>query len=75
MNLLFWAPNQGRYSPLWDVHPAQWSDAAVADGRNLRQTDRSALLNLVQDGAVTGPGGAAFGPGGFVVNCPIVSSD
>jgi hypothetical protein len=73
LNLLFWSPNQGRYSPLWDVHPGQWSAAAVAAGQNIRQTDRSALLNLVQRGAVTGPGGATFGPGGFVVNCPIIS--
>ena len=73
LNLLFWAPNQGRYSPLWDVHPGQWSAAAIAAGQNNRQTDRSTLLNLVQQGAVTGPGGATFGPGGFIVNCPIIS--
>ncbi|MEQ1807476.1 MAG: hypothetical protein ABL900_19010 [Burkholderiaceae bacterium] len=75
LNLLFWTPNQGRYSPLWDVFPAQWSAAAVNGGRNLRQTDRNELLNLVQDATVTGPEGARFGPGGFVVNCPIISSD
>ncbi|EHR72226.1 hypothetical protein BurJ1DRAFT_3418 [Burkholderiales bacterium JOSHI_001] len=73
LNLLFWAPNQGRYSPLWDVHPAQWSAQAVAQGQNTRQTDRSAILNLVQQGLVTGPGGAQFGAAGIVVNCPIVS--
>jgi hypothetical protein len=75
LNLLFWTPNQGRYSPLWDVFPAAWTDAAIADGRNLAQKDRSDLLGLVNDGLVTGPGGARFGPGGFIVNCPIVSSD
>jgi hypothetical protein len=75
LNLLFWAPNQGRYSPLWDVHPGQWSAAAVAAGQNLAQRDRSQLLNLVADGVVTGPGGARFGPAGFIVNCPIISSD
>jgi hypothetical protein len=75
LNLLFWAPNQGRYSPLWDVHPAQWTAAAVAAGVNLRQTDRSTLLGLVKDGVVTGPGGAAFGPAGIVVNCPIISGE
>lgn len=48
---------------------------AVNSGRNLRQTDRSELLNLVKDRIVTGPGGGRFGPGGFVVNCPIISSD
>ncbi len=75
LNLLFWSPNQGRYSPLWDVHPAQWSAAAVEARQNVRQTDRSDLLNLVQKGTITGPGGTAFGPGGFIVNCPIISSD
>lgn len=75
LNLLFWAPNQGRYSPLWDVHPGQWSAAAVATGLNLAQRDRSQLLKLVADRVVTGPGGATFGPAGFIVNCPIVSSD
>lgn len=75
LNLLFWAPNQGRYSPLWDVHPGQWSAAAVAAGTNVAQRDRSQLLNLVADSIVTGPGGAKFGPAGFIVNCPIVSSD
>lgn len=75
LNLLFWTPNQGRYSPLWDVFPAAWTDAAIAAGRNLAQRDRSSLLGLVNDGLVTGPGGARFAPGGFIVNCPIVSSD
>ena len=75
LNLLFWTPNQGRYSPLWDVFPAAWSDAAIAAGRNVAQKDRSSLANLVDAGLVTGPGGARFGAAGFVVNCPIVSSD
>ena len=75
LNLLFWEPNQGRYSPLWDVHPAQWSAEAVALARNVAQKDRSDLLNLVDKGVITGPGGAKFGPGGFVVNCPIISSN
>jgi hypothetical protein len=75
LNLLFWTPNQGRYSPLWDVQPGQWTAEVVARGENTRQTDRSAILNLVQKGWVTGPGGARFGPGGFVVNCPIISQE
>jgi hypothetical protein len=75
LNLLFWAPNQGRYSPLWDVHLAQWSAAAVAAARNVAQKDRSDLLNLVNDKVITGPNGAKFGPAGVIVNCPIISSD
>ncbi len=33
LNVLRWRPNQGRYSPLWDVHIGLWSAAAVAAGR------------------------------------------
>jgi len=37
LNILRWTPNQGRYSPVWDVHPAAWTDKAIAAGRNKRQ--------------------------------------
>jgi hypothetical protein len=75
LNVLFWNPKQGRYSPLWDVHPAQWSANAVATGQNLRQTDFGQVENLAQDGRITGPGGAPFASADFVVDCPIVSRD
>lgn len=73
LNILRWTPNQGRYSPLWDVHPAAWSAAAIAQGLNRRQMDWGKVEALVDDGLVTGPGGAPFGPLGAIVNCPIVS--
>ncbi|MEQ1833495.1 MAG: hypothetical protein ABL977_10605 [Candidatus Eisenbacteria bacterium] len=73
LNILRWAPNQGRYSPIWDVHPAAWTDAAIASGQNKRQTDFGTVQGLVDKGLVTGPGGAKFGAAGFVVNCPIIS--
>jgi hypothetical protein len=73
LNLLAWKPNQGRYSPLWDVHPAEWTDAAVALGRNTLQTDFFKVDDLEQAGQVTGPGGGPFGPADIVVNCPIVA--
>jgi hypothetical protein len=75
LNVLRWAPNQGRYSPLWDVNLAQWSAAAVAQGENLHQEDVGEIINLAQQGVITGPGGSFFGASGFIVNCPIVSSD
>jgi len=75
LNVLFWNPEQGLYSPLWDVHLTQWSAQAVASGRNLRQTDFDDVLDLAESGRVTGPGGARFGPSGFIVTCPIVSRD
>jgi hypothetical protein len=74
LNVLAWKPNQGRYSPLWDVHPAQWSAAAVASGANVAQTSVDAVEDLVERGTITGPGGAPFAPANFVVDCPIVVS-
>ena len=73
LNNLAWNPSQGRYSPLWDVFPAAWTDAAVAALRNTRQTAFADVAKLAGDGLVTGPGGAPFGPGGFIVVCPIIS--
>jgi hypothetical protein len=68
--------SQFDYSPMWDVHLATWTSAAVAAGRNVRQTDFSAALQQVEAGTVTGfPAGSQFGPSGFIVNCPVVSLD
>lgn len=75
LNVLSWTPNQGRYSPLWDVHPSAWSAGAIATATNLRQTDWGKVLNLVSKKIVTGPGGVPFAAPNIVVNCPIVSSD
>jgi hypothetical protein len=64
------------YSPMWDVHLASWTSAAVAAALNVRQTDFSAALQQVTDGNVTGfPASSPFGPSGFIVNCPVVSLD
>jgi hypothetical protein len=74
LNVLRWNPSQGRYAPLWDVHLAEWSAQAIADGDNLRQESFNDIRRLVGHGLITGPGGAPFAPAGFIVNCPIVSS-
>jgi hypothetical protein len=64
------------YSPMWDVHLENWTDAAVANGINVRQTDFDAAVNQVTDGNATGfPAGSPFGASGIVVNCPVVSLD
>ena len=73
LNVLRWTPNQGRYSPVWDVHPAAWTDKAIASGQNKRQSDWGTITGLVDHGLITGPGGAKFAAAGFIVNCPIVS--
>src|SRR5499427_4193841 len=79
LNLLKEIPEQTSqfdYSPLWDIHQETWTDAAVAAGINVRQTDFSTALSQVTSGNATGlPAGSQFGPSGFVVNCPVVSLD
>jgi hypothetical protein len=75
LNVLSWSPNQGRYSPLWDVYLAQWSAKNVANGTHLRQKDFGTIENLADDQMVTAPGGSPFAASGFIVNCPIVSRD
>lgn len=75
LNILSWNPNQSRYSPLWDVYLAQWSQDAISTGQNVRQTDFFEVKNyLAERGLVTSFGGGAFAPTGFIVNCPTVSS-
>lgn len=69
LNVLAWTPNQGRYSPLWDVHLAAWRTTLLAS----RQTEFDDVEDLAEAGLVTAPDGAAFGPSDFVVNCPIVA--
>lgn len=75
LNVLRWNPSQGRYSPLWDVHLAAWTPAAISRGLDLRQTDYGDVLGLASDGLVTAPDGGPFTASGFIVNCPIISSE
>lgn len=75
LNILRWSPNQGRYSPLWDVHAAAWSAAAIASGANTRQTDFGDVLGLASHGLVTSPDGSPFSAAGIIVNCPIISEE
>jgi len=75
LNVLRWDPSQGRYSPLWDVHLAAWTPSAVAAKRNLRQMDYGDVQGLASHRLVTAPDGTPFAASGFIVNCPIVSSD
>ena len=59
------------YSPMWDVHLAQWSDAAVAAGQNTAQPDANTIRQLAAQGLITSPGGVApLGSANIVVNCP-----
>ncbi len=75
------------YSPLWDVHPVKWTDAAISAGVRARiTTDKReviAPLNIIDlladrfltPGAPGGPRNSSLGglnAAGVIVNCPII---
>ena len=74
LNVVESLPNNGKYSPLWDVHAAAWTDSAIVNGQRVLQTDFDDIEELAEAGAITGPLGA-FQAVGIIVNCPIVSQD
>jgi hypothetical protein len=61
------------YTPGWDVHLAAWTQAAIDGGERVEVQSTDEVDTWVKMKAVTG--GAAFGPSGFVVNCPVISID
>jgi hypothetical protein len=69
-------PGFPAYSPLWDIHLATWTPAAVAAGQNSRQADFGTARNLATAGGPVGTFPDLAQPlkaAGFVVNCPAVS--
>lgn len=60
------------YSPAWDAQLYEWTQNAINDGFRGQLREEFQILTFVQDGLITGPGGAAFGSSGFSINCPIV---
>lgn len=71
-NVLAAIPTTGSdYSPLWDAIPYEWTADAVAKGYRGQVREKFQVINLVRDGVITGPGGASFGAGDFIVNCSV----
>ncbi len=60
------------YSPAWDAQLYEWTDNAINNGFRGQLREEFQILTFVQDGLITGPGGAPFGSSGFSINCPIV---
>jgi hypothetical protein len=60
------------YSPAWDAQLYTWTQDAINQGYRGQLREEFQILTFVQDGLITGPGGAAFGSSGFSINCPIV---
>ena len=60
------------YSPAWDANLYEWTQAAISSGYRGQLREEFNILTFVNDGLLTGPGGAPFGSAGFSINCPIV---
>ena len=61
------------YSPLWDLNIGEWTASSIRNDYRSRLTEEFAILGMVENGHITGPGGGDYGSSGFIINCPIVS--
>ncbi len=59
------------YSPLWASHPVLWAEDSL--DRRHRITSEEMVRMLAAAGKVHGPGGAAIGSDGILVNCPVIA--
>ena len=59
------------YSPAWDAQLYEWTPSAISSNFRGQVREEFQILNFVQDGLLTGPGGKKFGSSGFAINCPI----
>jgi len=69
LNVLAWTPNQGRYSPLWDVHFTQFAPGVTPT----LQKEFTGIEKLAEAGKVTAFPTGPWGPTGFIVDCPIIA--
>jgi hypothetical protein len=76
-NVLRGVPNptqKFQYSPIWDIHLATWTAAAIAAGVPVRVGNFQDVSQEAAMGYVTGPEGGQFASD-FIVNCPPISLD
>jgi hypothetical protein len=71
-----------RYSPMWDVAPAIWTEEAIASGARHRITSTQEVANLFASGKLISKGTAAPNPGlkglrtaNAVFNCPVAFAE
>ena len=77
--------NKGKiptYSPLWDVHPAVWTEFAIAAQERVLIDHHDDIADGFEDGFITSGGMGPANPelgglraAGFIVNCPIMWLD
>ena len=62
------------YSPLWEAQFAEWTQKAIQEGLDTRQTDEFQILKLAAErpDLLTGPGGAPYGSVKALIDCPVI---
>jgi hypothetical protein len=74
LNVLAGSPSsQSGYSPLWSLTLAQWTSTAITGGQRHRLISSDEFQAAESAGTLTGPDGAAIGPTGILINCPVVA--
>ncbi|UTI64008.1 hypothetical protein NBH00_22045 [Paraconexibacter antarcticus] len=72
--------SSNRYSPVWDVTPVIWNQSAIDAGLRVRLTSAGEVRNAYAKGLIHGADGPpnasldGFPSGGFISNCPIVTT-
>ncbi|MCY7380020.1 MAG: hypothetical protein LH467_11885 [Gemmatimonadaceae bacterium] len=73
-------PDNNTYTPVWEVHPAVWTQAAIDAGLRVQVRHEADIAKLVQDGLLVsgGDGVANASLGGLrssrqISNCPIIA--
>lgn len=80
LNIQASIPGGQDYSPIWDVVPAVWSDAAISSGTRTLVTSTGEIATHAKAGALTSGGEGApnaelggLKSAGFISNCPTVA--
>jgi hypothetical protein len=80
LNIQASVPGGADYSPLWDVVPVVWSDAAIKSGARTLLTSAAEVVTLAKAGDLTSGGMGAVNKdlaglrsAGFISNCPTVA--
>ncbi len=79
LNITQVVPNQGGYTPIWDVSPVAWTQAAIRSGQRVQLRDSGKVASAYAKGLLTSAGGGPANsslkgvralPG--ISNCPVV---
>lgn len=80
LNIIQEEPGDDEYSPIWDLHLAVWTDAAIAAGKRERLTGTGELEHAIKKGFVVSGGDGPRNPSleglraaNAISNCPVTA--